>query len=118
MEQDSFDIDYEGTLLLEDSEVFGDIRSDKNVCLKGIVRGDIDCRTRLTIDMGAVVDGNVVCKELVTDGLITGNVSVARSVLMGAHAEIRGGLITGCLKINPAAKIKGGLRLSKYRVKE
>ena len=37
MDQDRFDIDYEGSRILADTRVNGDVKSNKDICLNGLI---------------------------------------------------------------------------------
>lgn len=111
MDQDCFDIDYEGSRVLADVRINGNIKTDKDICLDGFVEGNIHCRRQVIINKSGVVDGDVECEELFVNGKITGSVCVSRKAVLGASAEIKGGVITPCLEITPGAKIGMGLKL-------
>lgn len=113
MGQDIFDIAYEGSLVLKTTVIDGNIKSEKDVCLEGIVRGNVHSAGKVIVDKDAVIDGDVDCAELFLKGEITGNVCVACKTVMGEEAVIDGGLITESLQIFPGAKITNGLRLRK-----
>lgn len=113
MGQDCFDIDYEGTLLLKSTVIDGNLKSEKDICLKGIIRGNVHSAGRVIIGKDALIDGDVDCRELFLKGEITGNVCVACKTVMGEEAVIDGALVTESLQIFPGAKIANGLRLRK-----
>lgn len=100
-----------GSVLLEGAEISGDIRTGKDMFLDGVVQGDVECRGKLTIGRNGVVEGNVVCRELVLDGLIAGNAEVDEKTCLTADALIKGFLQTSCLLLHPEAVIEEGLRL-------
>lgn len=99
-----------GSCLLADVDLKGDFKSDKNLYLGGVVRGDVCSARRVTIETGALVEGNVDCDELYVNGKITGNVCVASKTVMGKEAVIKGGLVTACLEVTPGAVLECGLR--------
>ena len=111
MNQDRFDIDYEGSRILADARINGGIKSNKVICLDGFVEVNIYCAGCVIINKNAVVDGDVDCEALFLNGKITGNASVDHKSVLGTNAEIRGGLITTSLEISPGAKIGLGLKL-------
>lgn len=113
MDQDSFEIDYEGSLILRDTEVRGDIKSDKGIYIEGTVRGRVHSDARLVVDDKAVIDGDVDCRELFLNGVITGNVCVSAKAVIGVHGVIKGVLVTDTLEVVSGAVIGGGLRLKK-----
>lgn len=100
-----------GSVLQEGAEIRGNVRTGKDMFLKGIVRGDVACEGRLVIDGDGLVEGNVVCRELVLDGLITGDARADEKTRLTANAVIKGFLQTSCLLIHPEAIIEKGLRL-------
>ena len=115
MGQDCFDIDYDGSLFLKNTVIDGSIKSEKDVCLEGIIRGDVHSARRVIVNKQAIIDGDVECDELFLKGEITGNVCVTRKTIMEEEAVIDGGLITESLQICPGAKIAQGLRLRKSK---
>lgn len=111
MNQDRFDIEYEGNTIMEDAMIFGRLKSDCSLCLDGFIQGDVCISGRLIVNKTGEIDGDVECEELYINGKITGNVCVSRKTVMGANALIEGGLITANLEITPGAKILKGLKL-------
>ena len=103
MNQERFDIEYEGNRILENTRIDGNLKTDKSVYLDGMIQGN--------------VDGDVDCDELYINGTITGNVCVACKTVMGGDAVIEGGLITDTLEITLGATIRKGLKLKKRRNK-
>lgn len=100
-----------GSVLQEGAEIRGDVRTGKDMFLKGIIRGDVVCEGRMVIDRHGLVEGNVVCRELVMDGAITGDVQADDKTSLRANAVIKGFLQTSCLLIHPEAVVEKGLRL-------
>lgn len=112
MGQDSFDIDYNGSLIGEDMEIMGNFKSERDVYLKGKIVGDVRCDSRLIVNAGAVINGDVHCRELFLDGLITGDVWADHRVELKPGAVIKGYVTTSLLHIHPDATIEKGLKLS------
>lgn len=113
MNQDCFDIEFEGSHFFADARVNGNIKSEKAIRLDGFIEGEVWCAKQIVINKSGVVDGNVECGELYINGRILGDVRVAGKTVMGASAEITGRLTTGSLEITPGAKIGKGLKLKK-----
>lgn len=111
MSLNSFDIEYKGSLILENSVIAGNVKSDKDIYLKGMVMGNVHCTANLIINRDAVIDGDVYCENLYTDGSIIGNVHVNHRSQMAANAVIKGYLITSCLSLHSEAIIEKGLKL-------
>ena len=111
MNQDHFDIAYEGCRILEETRITGNIKSVQDICVEGHVEGNVSSEKRVIVNKSGVISGDVNCDELYVNGQVTGNVYVTHKVWMGASAEIKGELITASLEITPGAKIGRGLKL-------
>ena len=111
MGQSDFNIGNSGSLILEGTVVKGDIFSDKNVCLKGTLTGNVHCKATFFLPAGAKVEGNVSCADLLSAGLITGDVQVS------GKACLKGHLVTSCLLLHPRTVIEKGLKLQDRTVK-
>lgn len=117
MNQERFDIEYEGNRILENTRIDGNLKTDKSVYLDGMIQGNVHAGKLVIINKGGKVDGDVDCGELYINGTITGNVCVACKTVMGGDAVIEGGLITDTLEITLGAAIRKGLKLKKRRNK-
>lgn len=117
MNQERFDIEYEGDRILENTRIDGNLKTGKSVCLDGVIQGDVRAGKLVIINKGGKIDGNVDCDGLYINGTVTGNGCVACKTVMGADAVIEGGLITGTLEITLGATIRKGLELKKHRNK-
>ena len=58
------------TVVLEDSEVMGDINLPGDLCLFGKISGNIIAKGKVEVKSGAVVTGNISCGELEIEGLV------------------------------------------------
>ena len=60
------------TVVLKDSEIEGDIILPGNLCLFGKILGNVTAKGKVEVKSGAVVTGNISCRELEIDGLVEG----------------------------------------------
>ena len=74
MNQERFDIEYEGNRILENTRIDGNLKTDKSVYLDGMIQGNVHAGKLVIINKGGKVDGDVDCDELYINGTITGNV--------------------------------------------
>lgn len=110
MERDNFEKDNKGSLLLDGSVVRGNIDSERDICLKGAVKGNIRCGSQLSICKGALVEGEIFCRSLWCEGLIVGSAEVTERARLGETAVIKGHLVTSSLSVHPGAMIEQGLK--------
>lgn len=108
---DRSEINTGGSVLRRGAEISGDIRTGKDMFLEGIIRGNVECKGKLVIGRDGIVEGNIVCRELVLDGLVVGNAEVDGKTCLAADSVIKGFLQTSCVLLHPEAVIEKGLRL-------
>ena len=113
MNETGFNIDFEGSRILEDVQINGQLKTNKSICLDGIIQGCVQTDKCIIVNQNGLIEGDVACDELFLNGTITGNVCVTHKTTMGATAVIKGGLTTATLEITPGATIQKGLKLQK-----
>lgn len=113
MDQGKFDIEYDGSLILKSTEIFGNINAVRDICLEGVIWGNVQCAGRVIVREHALIQGDVNCNQLWICGCIEGNVCVTGKAVLKETAVIKGGLITDSLEYTPGAVIAAGLRLKK-----
>lgn len=118
MGQDNFDIKNDGSLFLINTEINADVKSAKSIYLQGVIIGNIHCESKVMVDKCAIVRGDIYCRELVMNGLVSGNVKASFRAELGDFAVIKGYLITPCVKICTNSVVENGLRLESYRVQK
>ena len=64
MNQERFDIEYEGNRILENTRIDGNLKTDKSVYLDGMIQGNVHAGKLVIINKGGKVDGDVDCDEL------------------------------------------------------
>lgn len=111
MSAENFETKTGGSFLLEDMEVSGTVRSGKDIFLRGRIVGDVYCKGILALGKNAIIEGNVECRNLISEGVIDGNVETRYRSDLAAGSVIKGHLVTSCLRIHPQAVIEKGLRL-------
>ena len=86
------------TVVLEDSVVGGDMSLPGDLCLFGKILGNITAGGRVEVRKGALVTGNVLCREVYTEGVVEGDVDT-HSLIIGENAVLRGKVEAGKLRI-------------------
>ena len=63
MNQERFDIEYEGNRILENTRIDGNLKTDKSVYLDGMIQGNVHaCKTVMGGD--AVIEGGLITDTL------------------------------------------------------
>lgn len=88
--------------------IVGNLVSDGDIQVDGIVDGDVQSRT-LTISQGAAVNGAISAESVRIDGAINGQIR-ASSVTLGPTAHVVGDVVHASLVIEAGAFLEGHCR--------
>jgi cytoskeletal protein CcmA (bactofilin family) len=89
--------------IVEGTTIVGDIVSQADFRLDGILTGNFKSNGKLVIGPAASVTGDVVCKNCDIEGKYHGNIQVAELLTVKAKASIKGAVICGKLSVEPGA---------------
>lgn len=105
------------TIVLEDSVVKGDINLPDGLCLFGKIVGNVTAGGRVEVMSGAVVSGQVSCRELYIEGTIDGDVDTC-FLTIGDNAVLKGKVRTERLIVEGEAYDMKWLRLVRKQSKK
>lgn len=88
--------------------VNGDITSDGDVQIEGVIVGDVKSRT-VTIGESGEVTGEVIADQLQVSGKVAGQIK-ARSVNLARSARVQGDILHETLSIEAGAYIEGNVK--------
>ena len=96
------------SILSNGMQVTGDIDSDGEVQIDGILTGDIKC-AKLTIGESGKVNGAVVADDCLVHGEVIGQIR-ADSVTLSRSSRVEGDVLHDTLAIEPGARLEGHCR--------
>ena len=79
------------TIVLNDSEIEGDIILPGDLCLFGKISGNVTAKGKVEVKSGAVVTGNISCVELEVGGLVEGNVETCFLIIEVLKGDVQAG---------------------------
>ncbi len=85
----------------------GEIVTDEDVAVQGVVRGKIEAKEAVSIDQGATVEADVTGSEVTVGGQLTGNVHASERVVIAAGARVVGDVKAARFTIQDGAQFKG-----------
>ena len=97
-------------VVLEDAVIEGDINLPGGLCLFGKILGNIIAGGRVEVKPGALVTGNIFCRELDIEGTVEGNVDT-HILAIGEKAVLKGDAQTGKLLVRAVKYDMRRLRL-------
>ena len=98
------------SIVSEGLHVTGNLISDGDVQIDGIIEGDVKGRN-LTVGSNGQVVGKIVAHEVVINGSVTGEVA-AKTIMITRTANVEGDLVHEVLSIEAGAVFEGRSRRS------
>jgi cytoskeletal protein CcmA (bactofilin family) len=85
----------------------GEIATEEDVAIHGVVRGKVDAKEAVTIEHGATVEADVAGSEVTVGGQLTGNVTASDRVVIATGARMVGDVKAARFTIQDGAQFKG-----------
>lgn len=83
--------------------IVGDIKSDGDFRIDGIVEGSVETKGRLIIGKEGEVRGNIDCSNADIEGTFSGELLVHNLLTLKATAKVEGNVQIGRLSVEPSA---------------
>ncbi|TXD49915.1 polymer-forming cytoskeletal protein [Polaribacter sp. IC073] len=93
----------ERNVIAKNSTFVGDITSDGDFRIDGVLEGILKTKGRVIIGVEGLIKGNVECANADIEGAFSGQLSVANTLTIKATANISGDVVIGKLSIEPGA---------------
>jgi cytoskeletal protein CcmA (bactofilin family) len=97
------------TVIGQGITIEGELTSDDDVVIQGTLRGKLSCKDTVTVENGAVVDGDITAASLSIGGSITGNVNATDRVDLVPGGRLIGDVKASRLTIADGASFKGNV---------
>lgn len=92
--------------------VNGQVTGEEDLVVKGYIKGRVDLKDHnLFIEKGGRVDGDIIVKDLILRGLVTGNIFAAGKVYVAPQAHVRGDIAAARISISEGAIFKGSIKM-------
>jgi cytoskeletal protein CcmA (bactofilin family) len=89
------------------TNIVGDIKSNGDVRIDGILTGNISINGKLVVGSTGKIEGNILCQNADISGEINGKINVSELLILKASAKLLGDIITGKISIEPSASFTG-----------
>ncbi|HDZ41876.1 MAG TPA: polymer-forming cytoskeletal protein [Bacteroidetes bacterium] len=100
------------------TEITGDIKSDGDIRIDGILIGNLTTKGKVVIGNTGKVKGEVVCKNSEVCGEVDGKINVSQLLTLKLSSKINGDIITDKLSIEPGARFTGNCNMTDDNEKE
>ena len=94
-------------LIRNGTHITGDINSNGDVRIDGILKGNITTAGKLVVGTSGKIEGNIQCQNADVSGEIQGKITISEMLSLKSSAKILGDIITGKIAIEPNASFTG-----------
>lgn len=93
------------------TEIFGDINSNGDIRLDGILTGNINAKGKLVVGESGKVVGIINCKNSDIYGIVEGKVNVGELLSLKSTSQVTGDILTSRLAIEPGCNFTGTCKM-------
>ena len=94
-------------LIGKGTSIKGDIRSDGDVRVDGVLFGSIQTSGKIVVGTSGSIEGDISCQNADISGMVKATIRVRDLLSMKATSRVFGEIYTGKLAIEPGAKFSG-----------
>jgi cytoskeletal protein CcmA (bactofilin family) len=99
--------------LVEGTKITGDIFSESNIRIDGIVEGNVTSHAKIVIGEKGTVTGNLVCSDADVEGILHGDATINGVLILREKATIHGDISTVRIHIEEGATFNGACRMTR-----
>jgi cytoskeletal protein CcmA (bactofilin family) len=95
------------TIIADDVEISGSLKSSAGVKMAGKLNGDLTCGGDVLVEKGAAVKGNVTANSVVVLGMIKGNIIAKERIELKGAARVAGDIKAKRLTVEEGVTLAG-----------
>jgi cytoskeletal protein CcmA (bactofilin family) len=97
--------------IAQDTKIKGNIESNGDIRIDGILEGDLDCKGRVVVGPESKIIGTIRCSSAEILGFVKGEIIVKDLLSLKGTASITGNLTMGKLSVEPGARFVGHCKM-------
>lgn len=98
--------------IVEGTEVRGNIRTESNIRIDGVLHGNLETHGRVVIGATGLIKGEIVCMDADVEGSIEGDIRISNLLCLRSTASVTGNITTGKIVIENGADFDGNCKMS------
>lgn len=106
------------TIIATAMRIDGDLKSNGNIRIDGIVSGKVQTSQDLMVGPSAQIDADLIASNAVIAGVVKGNVTVKNSLTIAESGRILGNISCSRLEIKHGAAFIGNCRMQESKQME
>ena len=95
------------TLISAGTSLKGDINSNSDLRIDGMIVGNISCSAKIVIGANGVVEGDISGNQADIVGKVSGNIRTKELLQLRGESVVTGNLYAGKLQVEPSATFNG-----------
>ena len=95
----------------QDTTIIGNINSDGDIRMDGVLEGNINCKGRVVVGPEAKIKGIIYARNAEILGTVEGEITVTDLLSLKGTAVIIGDLIMGKFSVEPGARFTGNCKM-------
>lgn len=100
--------------IVEGSKVIGDMITESNLRIDGVVEGNISSASKVVIGKTGSINGNLICSEADIEGKVDGTLKIDGLLTLRSTANIAGDILTAKFQVEEGAEFSGTCKMSNY----
>lgn len=100
-----------GCVIASGTSIEGQIQTEENIRLDGILKGSLSCNRRLVIGRSGQIDGSVWAREADISGIIEGDLQVEGLLVLKPGSRIGGKIIAKTIQVESGAIYNGNCKI-------
>jgi cytoskeletal protein CcmA (bactofilin family) len=96
----------------QDTKIIGNIESDGDIRMDGVLEGKLNCKGRVVIGPEAKIKGTIYARNAEILGNVEGEITVIDLLSLKASAVITGDLVMGKFSVEPGARFTGNCKMN------
>lgn len=106
------------TLIGPGTIITGDIISNVDVRIDGVLKGNISGSAKIVLGKDGMVDGNIEGRQADIMGNVRGKISIKELLSLRGNATVNGDIIAGKLEIESTVTFNGKCQMGEHNVVE
>ena len=96
----------------KDTIIIGNIESDGDIRMDGVMEGKLSCKGRVVIGPEARIKGTINARNAEILGIVEGEITVIDLLTLKSTAQITGDLLMGKFSVEPGACFTGNCKMN------
>jgi cytoskeletal protein CcmA (bactofilin family) len=99
------------TIIAAGTVITGDIASTGDIRIDGVLKGNLNCKSKVLIGAEGAIDGDIVGQQADILGRVNGQIRITELLQLRGKSNIKGEIFAGKLEVEPTATFNGSCHM-------